>query len=75
MGAQIFWFFFLSLVSYMLAPKPEQANPSTKDQEAPTASASKPIPVVFGTVFIKEANVVWWGDAGTSPIRTKGGKK
>lgn len=52
-----------SVVSYLIAPKPPQAQAAeTKDMEAPVAEAGKPIPVVFGTVTVKGLNVLWFGD-------------
>ena len=33
------------------------------------------LPVVFGTVLLRGANVVWYGDLEAEPIRKKGGKK
>lgn len=46
--------------------------------DTPTADEGSPIPVVFGTVLVKQPNVVWYGDAATTPIKasaTTGGKK
>lgn len=45
------------------------------DVDAPTAEEGRPIPVVFGTVLLRGANVVWYGDLEAEPIRKKGGKK
>lgn len=65
-----------SLLSYLLQPKPEQPKPaSLSDFDLPTAEEGRPIPVVFGTVTIRGPNVIWYGDLGTSPIKTKSGKK
>jgi len=75
-GMEMFvWWIVMTLISYALAPKPKVQNAAVQEGQVPTASASDPIPVVFGTVYIKKSNVVWWGDPGTRPIRTKGGKK
>lgn len=50
----------LSIVSYLLQPKPKKAQPErTKDLETPTADRGRPIPVVFGTVNITGANVIY----------------
>ena len=65
-----------ALVSVALAPKPPEPKPaSLSDVDAPTAEEGRPIPVVFGTVLVKSANVVWYGDLRTTPIKSKGGKK
>lgn len=68
------------LVSYFvavaLAPKPPKPRPaSLEDFEIPTAEQGRPIPVVFGTVLIEGSNVIWYGDLGTEPIKSKTGKK
>lgn len=64
------------LVSSALAPKPPEPKPaSLADVDAPTAEEGRPIPVVFGTVLIRGANVVWYGDLAAEPIKKKGGKK
>lgn len=65
-----------ALISSALAPKPPEPKPaSLSDVDAPTAEEGRPIPVVFGTVLLRGANVVWYGDLAAEPIRKKGGKK
>lgn len=60
------------LLSYL---KPKE-TPSTPDAFAPTTAAEgATIPVFFGTVFKSDANVCWYGDIKTEPIKAKGGKK
>lgn len=69
-GLFIYWFVIqiaitvaMLIVSYLLAPKPKAPQPNaTKDFEAPTADAGRPIPVVFGTKTVKGTNILWWGD-------------
>lgn len=64
------------LVQYALQPKtPQPQAAELKDFEAPTADEGRPVPVVFGSVLVRSANVVWYGDLKTTPIRSKGGKK
>lgn len=67
-------FILIMVLSYVLAPKPKVSNASVQEGEVPTASASDPIPVVFGEVELKQSNVVWWGDPATEAIRSKSGK-
>lgn len=74
MWVQLIIAIVMLIVSYALAPKPKNQNASVQEGEVPTASASDPIPVVFGTVDLKQSNVVWWGDPSTRAIKTKGGK-
>jgi len=75
------WFYLAILVvsvvlSVALAPKPPKPRPpELGDVEAPTAEEGKAIPVVFGTVWITGANVIWYGDLRTTPIKKSGGKK
>lgn len=65
-----------SLLSSLLKPKPEQPKPAAlSDFDLPTAEEGRPIPVIFGSPTIRGANVVWYGDLGTRPIKTKSGKK
>lgn len=53
----------LNVVAYLLMPKPKQPKPdAAKQSEVPTASAGKPHPVIFGTMIVKEVNVLWYGD-------------
>lgn len=49
-------------IQYFMAPKPPDAKPAAlSDFDIPTASESRPIPVVFGTVTITGSNCVWYG--------------
>ena len=41
--------------------------PSSVDN-IPVAQAGKPIPVVLGRRFVRQPNVVWWGDVKAEPI-------
>ena len=75
---QIVLFILTSVLQRILAPKPTAPPPPEVGQvEVPQAKEGTPIPVVFGTVAIKGANVVWYGDLRTSPIsqESEGGKK
>ena len=68
----------LSAIAYALSPRPKTETPRAAgldDLSVPTAEEGRPIPVVFGTVLIRGANVVWAGDLKVDPIRRKGGKK
>ena len=65
-----------AVVSYALTPKPPQPKPAAlQDFDVPTAEEGRPIPVIFGTCWIKGANCLWYGDLTAEPIRSKGGKK
>lgn len=75
MFLNIFFFVAVMALSLILRPKmPETQPPATEDIGVPTAEAGKPITVVFGTVLVTGPNIVWYGDLGYSPVRTKSGK-
>lgn len=81
-GASAAWVQFVVMLvvsfvlSYALAPKPAQPpKPSLEDFDFPTAEEGRPIPVVFGDVWISGPNILWYGDLDTTAIKAKGGKK
>lgn len=54
--------------------QPEQPKqPEAGKLDVPTAEEGGSIPVIFGTVIVKKPNVVWYGDADTTPIKQSGG--
>ena len=58
-------------ISYLLAPKPEEPRPaSLEDFDIPTADGDRAIPVIFGTVWVTGANVVWYGDLKVGEIKS-----
>lgn len=67
----------LQIVSALLfRPKVNQTNVTPGEVEATVVDSSGPVPVLFGTRRIDTPNCVWYGDVGTTPIRTcSGGKK
>lgn len=75
------WWFVAALVisavySYSQTPKTQTQPPAGLNEiKAPTAEEGREIPVLFGTRDIPSANVVWFGDLKTTPIKKKGGKK
>lgn len=76
----MFFQLFLMVVSYYiqqaLAPKPQAPQAATLgDFNAPTAEEGREIPVIFGTVWVKDPNMIWYGDLKTTAIKTKSGKK
>lgn len=53
----------LMVIAFAIMPKPKRDQPdATRDLDNPTAEAGRPIPVVFGTMTVKSANVLWYGD-------------
>lgn len=50
----------------LLLPKAKQPQPDfTKELENPTANAGRAIAVPFGTITVKEANVLHFSDKGS----------
>lgn len=74
---QIVAWVVLTVVSYLLQPKPQSpATPVPGEMDGPTVDSSSPVPVLFGTRLMKQPNCVWYGDIGTTPIvKCGGGKK
>lgn len=53
----------LSLLAYLLMPKPKQPKPAAaQDMDAPTSDAGRPVPVVFGHLTVKGVNVIGYWD-------------
>jgi hypothetical protein len=51
----------LDAISFLLRPAPP-APPQAAAEQAPTASAGRLTPVVFGEVIVDDTNVLWTGD-------------
>jgi hypothetical protein len=65
-----------SILSYLLQPTPENAKPAAlSDFNVPTADPNRNFTVVFGSPWIEDPNVVWYGDLRADPIRSSGGGK
>jgi hypothetical protein len=67
----------LYVLSYLLRPKtPKADDPVPGELTATTVNSSSPIPILFGTRLMKQPNLIWYGDIGTTPIvQESGGKK
>lgn len=52
----------LTFAAYLLMPKPKQPDTKAADLNAPTVSAGRPVPVVFGTLEMKSPNVLGYWD-------------
>ena len=66
----------IGALSYILAPKPPKPEPHSLDQfDVPVVDAGKEIVVVFGDVWLKDPNVVWYGDLANTKIKGDSAKK
>lgn len=73
-GWVAFIYFIVTLVlTIVLSPKPPKPKAAAlEDFDIPVAQEDRPIPVLFGTVRITGANVVWYGDLRTTKIKKSG---
>lgn len=67
----MWWYIVVFIVAFAIAyatmPKPQNAQLGTV--EGPTAEAGRSIPVLFGTQWIKQSNVVWYGDISSVAVK------
>ena len=79
MGYELFYVYLvLMIVStaiQMSANKSAMPEREAGKLDTPTAEEGSSIPVIFGTVVIKSSNVIWYGDAMTTEIKSSGGGK
>lgn len=62
----------IALIAYALAPKPKAATPDmSRDLEAPTSEAGRPVNVIFGEGTVKSPNCLWSGNAQTRIQKVK----
>lgn len=62
-----------SAITAYMAPKP--SSPVAGQLDVPVAEDGATVIIVFGTELVKDAKVIWYGDAGTTPIYSDGGNK
>ncbi|WP_282271807.1 hypothetical protein [Stenotrophomonas sp. PS02298] len=62
-----------AVISYALRPKTEKPKPNAG--EAPTTEDGQSIKHHFGTVIVTDEFLLAWKVTGTTPVKTKGGKK
>lgn len=74
---EVFVALAMMVISYAItsAMTPKAKDPTAGQLDVPTAGEGDNIPVVFGTVVIKDANVIWYGDSSTTEIVKSGGGK
>ena len=63
-----------TVLELLLTKKPSTPNLTPSALQAiPVATQGKSIPVVLGKRFIRQPNVVWWGDVESDPITMQAG--
>lgn len=66
----------LSYISWLLTPVPEPPEAGTlADFKIPRTEQGAELGLVYGTVWIRDPQVHWYGDFATKPIKSKQGKK
>lgn len=63
-----------TVASYLLTPKPKTEAIRPKglgDFEFPTATETRAVPIIWGTVDIRGPNVIWYGDLRTVNVKDK----
>lgn len=62
----------MMILTYLLTPKPkiEKLKPES-EIDVPETEVGKPLPVIFGTVVLRNPNVVWFGHLRVKKIRKK----
>lgn len=62
----------LSVVSYLLTPKPKTSKPaSAEDLDDPTSDAGREMSVPFGDITIKSGNILWFGEKSVKQYKVK----
>ncbi|MBH0113258.1 hypothetical protein I5E68_09900 [Novosphingobium sp. YJ-S2-02] len=62
----------VNIVAYLITPKPKMAKPeAAKSLEDPTAEAGKPVCVPFGSLTIKDPNVLYFGEKSINTYKVK----
>lgn len=65
-----------SFIAFLLTPKPKPPDKSKlEDFDIPKSEEGSEIPKIFGTVTVRNPQVVWYGDLRLVAIKEKGGKK
>lgn len=64
---QLFIGVALQVLGYLLMPKAKTSDKTeVDDMDNPTAEGGKPIPVVFGEMWVTGVNIAWFGDKETT---------
>lgn len=75
MWFQFFVLVFSFVMMYLLRPKISMPSPTAaKKLDIPKAEEGEEAGVVYGTVWITDPQVVWYGDMTSAAIKEKAGK-
>ncbi len=69
MWPQIIIALVIAVLSYALTPKPKIPSATAGKLDIPSPRLGDAIPVVFGRVWIKDAQISYYGNAATTPIK------
>lgn len=76
MWAKLLLALVFNYISYLLAPKPKSPKAAGLDDfNIPRSEEGEETGIIFGTVWIKSPQVVWYGDLRSVAIKDGGGKK
>lgn len=74
MWVQILVSVVVSVVAYLITPKPKTQAPTAGQLDIPSPKLGDPVPVVFGKVWITDPAISYYGNSSTQAIKSKGGK-
>lgn len=62
----------MALLTFLLTPRPKlpKLQPE-KSIDVPETDVGRPLPVIFGTVIIRNPNVVWFGHLKIKRVKKK----
>lgn len=64
------------LISHATRVKPPTPRPAALEEfNVPEAEDGRECAMIFGTVWIDDPNILYYGDLRNTPIKVKGGKK
>jgi hypothetical protein len=77
MWVQLLVSFLMMIISSALQPSAVTAQKDVQPGklDIPTAEEGGPVAVIFGTCLVKTSNVIWYGNASTTPIQVKAESK
>lgn len=67
------WLISAALAAAFAPKPPEPKAAALADFSVPTADPNRSIPVIFGTVWVNDPNIVWYGHLTTEKIKEDGG--